>query len=79
MHPDDLLTRVRAHPFVPFRLVVSEGATYDVRHPDMIIVARRSVVVGVPSNDNERIAEMTHLVALVHVVCVEPLEPAAAQ
>jgi hypothetical protein len=79
MHPNDLLARVQARPFVPFRLVVSEGATYEVRHPDMIIVARRSVVVGVPSPHNEGIADTTHLIALIHVVRIEPLEPAQAQ
>jgi hypothetical protein len=68
MHPDDLLARVRARPFVPFRLVVSEGGSYEVRHPDMIVVARRHVVVGVPAQDNQNIAETTHLVALIHVV-----------
>jgi hypothetical protein len=43
------------------------------------MVARRSVVVGVPAPDDESIADTTHLIALVHVVRVEPLEPAAAE
>ena len=76
MHPNDLLARVRARPFVPFRLVVSEGGSYEIRHPDMIMVARRSVVVGLPAPDDESIADTTHLIALIHVVRVEPLESA---
>jgi hypothetical protein len=79
MHPNDLLARVQTRPFVPFRLIVSEGGSYEVRHPDMIMVARRHVVVGLPAPENDSIAETTHLVALIHVVRVEPLEPAAAQ
>ncbi len=78
MHPDDLLIYVRAHPFVPFRLVVSEGGSYEVRHPDMIMVARRHAIVGLPARDTQGVAETTHMVALIHVVRVEPLEPAPA-
>jgi len=48
MHPDDLLERLRAAPFGPFRLHLSDGATFEIRHPDMSIVQRSKVPVAVP-------------------------------
>ena len=29
---------LRTQPFVPFRMHVSEGMVYDIRHPEMVIL-----------------------------------------
>ena len=76
MNATDLLTRVRQRPFVPFRIIVSEGGTYEVLHPVLVMVGRFSVTIGVPSEE-EGLYETSHLVALRHVVRLEPIEPAA--
>jgi hypothetical protein len=72
----DLLRRVRQRPFSPFRLVLTEGTGYDVRHPEQIMVARDSAVLGVPGEPDQDFFETTVLVDLLHVVRLEPL-PAA--
>ncbi len=70
MRPQDLLEHTRRHPFQPFRLWLTDGQTYDVRHPDQIIVLRSRAIVGVGGNG---IADRTEEVALVHIVRLEPL------
>ena len=35
----DFHTVLRIRPFVPFRVVTSDGTTYDVRHPELVMVA----------------------------------------
>lgn len=65
--PDDVRTRLRERPFPPFRIVTSTGETYDIRHPDLVFVARRFLIVGLPSADDETLAEQVTRVALVHV------------
>jgi hypothetical protein len=50
----DLLQRVRQRPFAPFRLVLIKGSGYDVRHPDSILVARDSVVIGLLGDGPEQ-------------------------
>ena len=47
MSHEDLQEAVRGRPFVPFRLLVSTGISFDIRHPDQIAVERRSVLIGV--------------------------------
>jgi hypothetical protein len=70
----DLANRVKERPFVPFRLVLTEGTRYDVRHPEQIMVARDSTVIGLPSaSDEEDFFETTVLADLFHVVRLEPL------
>ena len=33
-------------PFRPFRLVMSSGQTYEVRHPEMALLTRTDLLVG---------------------------------
>jgi hypothetical protein len=40
MRPEDLLAYVKAAPFRPFRVVMNNGKTYDVRHPEFVKVGR---------------------------------------
>lgn len=74
MRPDDLLTWVRAIPFVPFRLRLNSGRTFDIRHPEMLRVGRSTVNVfsfsGEPTDPYERM----DMVSLILIESIEPLE-----
>lgn len=48
MRPEDLLELLRAMPFEPFRIHLSDGASFEIRHPDMAIVQRSRVTMAVP-------------------------------
>jgi hypothetical protein len=74
----DLLARVRQKPFHPFRLVSSEGATYEIRHPDFLMVGRDSIVIGQANDPAQDFYDSTVLIDLFHVVRLEPLEAGAA-
>jgi len=64
MSPETIQKRVLQHPFQPFRLFLSDGATYDVQQPEMILVTRREVVIALPK-PGEMMAR--------HVVYCDPL------
>ena len=76
MSPAAVKARLRAADFHPFRVVTSDGTTYDVRQPDLVIVGLGELVIGIPSKEDATIAQATHLVSLRHVVRLEPLEEA---
>jgi hypothetical protein len=76
MHYDDLLAVVNRRPFVPFRLHLSHGASYEVRDPAAILVARGTATVALPDYPR-RPAERVVTVALIHVCRLEEL-PAPA-
>jgi hypothetical protein len=78
MSRKDILQRARQRPFVPFRVVLSEGTKYDVRHPDFIMVGRDSVVIGLPGEQEQEFYEATVLIDLFHIVQLEPLQAASA-
>jgi hypothetical protein len=74
MRPDDIFNFTRRQPFAPFRLHTTEGRSYDIKHPDQIIVLRSRVDVGV-GGDGEVSDKVEHI-ALIHVVRLEELAPA---
>ena len=65
----ELLTK---RPFQPFRLVMSSGQTYDVRHPEMAFLTRSDILVGIGDTDEGVPAEFK-ICSLLHVTSIEPL------
>jgi hypothetical protein len=59
-------------PFQPFRLVMSSGQSYEVRHPEMAWLTRTDLLVGVGETDEGVPAEFD-VCSLLHVTAVEPL------
>ena len=45
MPPEDLERHLR--PFAPFRIQLSTGETIDVRHPELVMVGKRSAIIGI--------------------------------
>lgn len=44
MQFEDLERRLRTRPFRPFRIHLTDGASYEVRHPEMCLLGRRRLV-----------------------------------
>ncbi len=63
-------------PFKPFRLVMSSGQTYEVRHPEMAMLTRTDLLVGIDMADDGVPAEFK-ICSLLHVTAVEPLSVGA--
>jgi hypothetical protein len=61
---------LRQQPFEPFRIEVSDGTTYDIRHPDMVLPTYTALHIGIPGKEGY---ERAAIVSLVHVVKLMPL------
>jgi hypothetical protein len=59
-------------PFRPFRLVMSSGQTYDVRHPEMALLTRSDLLVGIDEAEDGVPAEFK-ICSLLHVSAIEPI------
>jgi hypothetical protein len=74
MRPDDILQLLRQRPFQPFRIHLSNGALYEVRHPELALVSRSTMYIFKPAADLPYPGvENYDLIALVHINHVEPL------
>jgi hypothetical protein len=74
MAPEELRDALRQQPFEPFRLVMTDGDGYEIRHPDLLLVGRRSATVGLTGQPGRTFYERTVKVDLLHVIRIEPLE-----
>jgi hypothetical protein len=70
---EEIQERLRQRPFLPLRIIVSEGMHFDIRHPDLVLVGRRDLSIGKPDESNPNIYSGLIRVALVHVVALEEL------
>jgi hypothetical protein len=79
MRPESLRDELHRQPFVPLRMFLTDGKTYDIRHPEMAIVTSREVYVGrEETSPGSGIARGLDLVSLLHVVRVEQVPLASS-
>ncbi len=75
MRPEEVLGRLPKRPFEPFRIHVSDGSSFEVRHPELAIVERSKVVIGLPGPEGlESPVERSVFCALVHITRLEPTD-----
>ncbi len=73
MTTDAYRNLLRRQPFQPFRLVMSSGKSYEVRHPEMAMVLKNDILIGVNIQDGE--PSEFDICPLFHVASVEPIVP----
>jgi len=74
MRPEDLRQFLRQQPFRPFRLTLTDGRTYDIRHPELVALGRSSLFIGFPRPDDaEPVYDHYVIVSLLHVMQAEPV------
>jgi hypothetical protein len=73
--PQDLASELNKQPFEPFRIVTTTGKTYDITERDLplIMVGKRSVVIGFRVPETDPYFDRYEVVALVHMVRLEPM------
>lgn len=74
MTTDGYRNLLRRQPFQPFRLVMSSGKSYEVRHPEMAWILKNDILVGVNVAD-DGYAQEFDICPLFHVASVEPIVP----
>jgi hypothetical protein len=65
MTDKELRQAVLAQPFVPVRLHLTNGSTYDLTHPDGILLSKRMAAIAV--------GDAVSLVSLIHINEIQPL------
>lgn len=73
MVPEELRDALRQQPFEPFRLVMTDGAGYEIRHPDLLWIGQWSAMVGLTGDPGKTFYERSVKVDLSHVIRLEPL------
>ena len=70
---------VDAEPFRPFRIRMASGQSFEIRHPEMILVGRTSARVYGPSEMDSEKPDNWHDVSLMLMETLEPLDSSLLQ
>jgi hypothetical protein len=75
MRPDILRAVLRRRPFEPIRVCLVDGSSYEIRHPDQIVVRRSTLtVVGTVAHLPKPLGDRDVIVAILHISRLEPIE-----
>ena len=74
MTAEDLIELLEERPFRPLRLRLTDGRSYEIRHPEMAIVTPSIVAIGLAPAGGTRLAERITHCSVAHIVEAEPVE-----
>ena len=72
MRHDELYKVLHKSPFEPFRIQLTNGKSWVIRHPDFAVLTRSSILVFISSHD-DGIPDTFNQYDLLHVVGIEPV------
>lgn len=77
MTADAVFAHLRRRPFVPFRLILTSGTTYDILHPEMLFVSKSGLTVAIYDRDQrpspEEIPMREAPVSFLHIAATEDM------
>ena len=74
----DIHAKLKVVPFQPFRIELSSGTTYDVPHPDMLMVTKRYLIIGLIDPLDPLLPDQVATVSILHVISVKTIPAAVA-
>ena len=72
MNTETVREWLNRRPFESFLISMSNGETFQVKHPENVLVLKTRLIVGYPETDS-----VVH-VSLLHVNSIRPLETASS-
>jgi hypothetical protein len=72
MNPKDIVAHLKREPFRPLRICISDGSTYDVPHPEFMIVTRTDVAIALKLTEGDLPDRMVFCDPL-HITRILPL------
>ena len=74
MNASEVAKLIRSVPFSPLRFYLSDGRSFDIAHPEMVIVDATQMIIGRPSPRIEGVAESVQFYSLLHITGAEKIQ-----
>ncbi len=78
MPDDDLFQALHSQPFTPFRLCLADGSGYDIRHPELIMLGTRTVIIGLSHNPDALVYDHCMTLDRDQICSIEPADKLGA-
>jgi hypothetical protein len=79
MRPEELSKILQRQPFIPFRIHLTDGKTYDIRHPENLMILRSRLDIAVDRDPATGVIGQVDFVSLLHLVRVEDVPAGVPQ
>jgi hypothetical protein len=77
---EEILKLLRKRPFVPFRIYLMDGTSFEIRHQETVITGRHSLHLGLKAEPPDFIYERSEIISLIAISRLEQIEaPAPVQ
>jgi len=75
MNPEALAQELEREPFIPLRLRLSDGRTFEIQNPGLCFIARLALY-AFRAKPHRTLAEDVEVISLRHIVSIETIAPA---
>ncbi len=75
MNPEALAQELNREPFIPLRLRLSDGRTFDIQNPGPCFIARLALY-AFRAKPRDALAEEVDVISLRHIVSIETVTTA---
>ncbi len=80
MTANPLVNYVTAEPFRPFRIKMTGGDTFEIRHPEMVQVGRTTATIFTwMSDDDDSQKEREREISIILIESIEPFRSSTSQ
>lgn len=73
MSPEELNSWIKRRPYIPLRIHVAETTHYDIHNPEMIMVGRTAIFIGLRRDIQSELFDEPVMVSMRHITKVEPI------
>ena len=75
MTAEALKLLLKRSPFVPFKINMSDGSSYEITHPDMVLITRNfaNVAIWNKGQSGEDIPDSEAFLSYLHIAAVDDL------
>jgi hypothetical protein len=74
LSPSQILIYVKAQPFLPFRVYMASGKTFDVRHPEMVKLGKSSFLIFYFEPGGNEVFDQWETVSLMLIESISHLD-----
>jgi hypothetical protein len=78
MSTQQVLDYIKHQPFRPFRILMTSGRSYEIRHPEMVRVGRDFLIIFTYVSDSPDLVDHWETVSLLLVESITHLDAAVA-
>ncbi len=78
MRPTQVRDHLKTRPFRPIRVYVSDGSSYEIRHPEMAYVTVSQVLIALEMSE-DNLPDRVVFCDPVHITRIEPIDGVTGQ